>query len=406
MSRASQPHTSPLLGSLALGALLATMSLAGCGSGAGARSSTPGAGGRSPTATRVASATVSTTLTGSGPGIQAVAWVSQPATGKPEIWASFTGSSPRRIAQASGDDCTTSTLGPPVVSPDGQHIAVVGGAGCGDGQEHGSVFVVTVATGAFDPVPNSNALTNARSVGWLNNTTLWISGNSTYTLGASSVQGLPGVTSSVEAAVRGDTLFYLAPDYGNLTTLSATLHRYSLSAHHDLNTIDLGSFQLPTGRSPGDFHFQGWDASPDGTHVVYQVTTPATPSDTQPEGIASSRIEYANADGSGATQILQYMATTNTVRMRFSPDGTQVAVTEAEPAPDIITGCVASPGAHADPCFHSYVLPAGQFSANYPAWAADGRTFLAEGSGNLYRYSVGTSTGSLAQPNASNPWSV
>lgn len=266
------------------------------------------------------------------------------------------------------------------------------------------MFVVNVATGSFDPIPNTDALTNGRSVGWLDNSTVWISGSSVNTLGPGGVHTMPA--GGVEAVVRGDTLFYLAMGGNGYPNMAATLHRFSLSAHHDLNTINLGSFQLPQGRSPGDFHFQGWDASPDGSHIVYQVTTPGTAGESQLEGISSSKIYYASADGSGATQILQYMSTTNTVRIRFSPDGTQVAVTEAAPLPDIITGCVNSTGVSGDPCFHSYTLPAGQFSSNYPAWAADGHSFLVESFGALYRFTVGATSGVLAQTNATNPWIV
>jgi hypothetical protein len=112
----------------------------------------------------------------------------------------------------------------------------------------------------------------------------------------------------------------------------------------------------------------------------------------------------------GATPILQYMSTNNLVRIRISPDGTQVAVTEAEPLPDIITGCVNSSGGSGDPCFHSYTLPAGQFSLDYPAWAADGHAFLVESAvnfgSNLYRFTVGTSAGVLVRSNAPNPWTT
>jgi len=399
----AERHGCFLAGSLALVSIVvATVALGGCGSSGAAHSPTT-----SPSVTQTASSgptsTPTPTPTPSGLGGQIVAWISQPANGKPEIWASIKGAAPRRITQAVGDDCSTVTLGPPVISPDGRHIAVVGGAGCGDGQEHGTVFVVNVATGSFEPIPNSDALTNARSVGWLDNRTVWISGSSTYTRDVAGVHAT--AVGGVEAVVRGDSLFYLSMGGDYTSGLSATLHRYSLSAHHDLNTIDLGSFELAQGRSPGDFHFQGWDASPDGSHVVYQVTTPASAGDSGLEGISSSHIFYANADGSGATPILQYMTTNNAVRMRFSPDGTQVAVTEAEPLPDIITGCVNSSGSSGDPCFHSYTLPAGQYSSNYPAWAADGHSLLVESNTDLYRFTVGAA-GVLARSNATNPWSV
>jgi Tol biopolymer transport system component len=337
-------------------------------------------------------------------GSQSIAWISQPSNGKPEIWASIRGAAPRRITQAVGDDCSTSALGPPVISPDGKHIAVVGGVGCGDGQAHGTVFLVNVATGSFHVIPNSDALTNARSVGWLGNGALWIAGSSTSTLGVDGIHVMK--VAGVDAVVRGNSIFYLSTSGNFDSGLSATLHRYSLSAHHDLNTFNLGSFELSKDHSPGDFHFQGWDASPDGSHVVYQVTTPGPAGDSQLEGISNSHIFYANADGSNATPVLQFMTTNGTVRIRFSPDGTQVAVTEAEPLPDIITGCANSSGTSDDPCFHSYTLPAGQQSSDYPAWAADGDAFLVESNSNLYRFTVGTPAGVLVRLNATNPWTL
>jgi hypothetical protein len=102
------------------------------------------------------------------------------------------------------------------------------------------------------------------------------------------------------------------------------------------------------------------------------------------------------------------MTTTSMIGLRFSPDGSQVAVTGAEPAPDIITGCVASPGTHSDPCFHSYTLPAGYFSFGYPAWSSDGHSFIVSAAGPsttaLYRFTVGSASGAVFQPNAQNPW--
>jgi hypothetical protein len=386
-----------LAGTLALVSIVAILALGGCGASSAAST---------PTATSSVTETASPTSTPApiNFGRQSIAWISQPSNGKPEIWASIKGAAPRRIAEAVGDDCSTAALGPPVISPDGKHITVVGGVGCGDAQAHGTVFVVNVATGSFDPIPHSDALTNARSVGWLDNTTLWIAGRSTSTLSRDGIHTMS--VAGIEAVVRDNSLFYLSTSGDYDSSLSATLHRYSLSTHHDLNTINLGSFELSHLQSPGDFHFQGWDVSPDGSHVVYQVTSPGPAGDSQREGISSSQFYYANADGSDATPILQYMTTNGTVRIRFSPDGTQVAVTEAEPLPDIITGCTNSSGISDDPCFHSYTLSAGQQSSDYPAWAADGRAFLVESNGNLYRFTVGVPTGVLVRSNATNPWSL
>jgi hypothetical protein len=102
------------------------------------------------------------------------------------------------------------------------------------------------------------------------------------------------------------------------------------------------------------------------------------------------------------------MTANSMIDLRFSPDGTQVAVTGAEPAPDVITGCVASPGTRSDPCFHTYNLPTGYTSFAYPAWSPDGHSFVvsAEGPSStaLYRFLAGSPTGTVFQPNAQNPW--
>lgn len=393
MPRPTSPHARRhLIASLALAALLA---LAGCSSSA----STSGG----PTAT-----TAHPTATPLPP--QTLAWVQDDSSGNPQVWATIAGAAPRQISHNDGSVvCGEVAFGPPVFSPDATHVAVVGGVGCGDGQSHGPVFVVDVATGALTQVPDADSLTDTRSLTWLDNTTLLINGAATYTLGAASATNLPGSPGGIEAVVRGSTLFYLASGGTPGSALTAAIHRYSLTSHSDLGSpISLGGFDLPTDSSPGDFHFQGWDVSPDGSHVAYQVTTAAAVTDSNPAGIGGSRVYYANADGSGASQILQYMTTNSMIDLRFSPDGSQVAVTGAEPAPDIISGCVASPGTRSDPCFHSYSLPAGYASFAYPVWSSDGHTFIVAVAGPsvtaLYRFTVGSASGSVFQPSAQNPW--
>ncbi len=152
--------------------------------------------------------------------------------------------------------------------------------------------------------------------------------------------------------------------------------------------------------------------SSDGSHIVYQITTAAPVTDAYPAGIGSSRVYYATADGNAPRQILQYMSTKSMIHIRFSPDGTQVAVSGAEPLPDIISGCVASPGTHSDPCFHSYTLPGGAPSSYYPAWSADSHSFIVTGGGSspsgtaLYRVTIGTPSGTLFLPSGMKLWVV
>ncbi len=354
----------------------------------------------------------STPSTGPAPTMEGLAWVQPTPTGKPQIWASIGGKPGRMIMQATGDDCDTSELGPPVLSPDAKHIVIVGGAGCGDGQSHGPVFVVNVAAGTMTPIANTNVLTNERSVGWLNNDTLFFASGAVnmYRISSATVAALPGTNGAVEATVRGSQLFYITFTRGNMLHVLASLHRYNLISQRDVTVIDLGTFDLPAGQSPPDYHSEGWDASLDGTHVVYQVTT-SGPVQSAPVGISSSRIYYASADNSAQSQILQFMTTNNLVRLHISPNGKEVAVTEATPAPDIISGCVNSPGAtpQSDPCFHSYALPQGFFSGGYAVWSPDGTAFIVAAYGDppgngLYRFTVGAPSGTLVQPGAYNPW--
>src|SRR5262249_51566837 len=216
-----------------------------------------------------------------------------------------------------------------------RHLAVVGGAGCGDGQYHGPIFIVTVATGAAAVVPNADALTNERSVGWLDNQTLWWVGGGVfeYRLGAPSARQLPGIETAAEAEVRGTLLFVVEQTFdtyrGNAqAVVRVSLLQYSLVQQREVRSVDFGSFELPINASPGDYHYQGWDVSTDGSQLVYQASG-YTPGHT---GITSSHIEYVSLAGSGdlpaAKDILQYMTTDQVVRLRLSPDGRWVAVTE------------------------------------------------------------------------------
>jgi hypothetical protein len=97
------------------------------------------------------------------------------------------------------------------------------------------------------------------------------------------------------------------------------------------------------------------------------------------------------------------------VDLRFSPDGSQVAATEATPGSAIATGCVASLGASSDPCFHTYALPDGVAGPGYPIWSPDGHSFLlgdvGPGSG-LWRFTVGVMSGALVWRDGYNPWAA
>jgi hypothetical protein len=158
--------------------------------------------------------------------------------------------------------------------------------------------------------------------------------------------------------------------------------------------------------SPGDYRTPGWDASADGTHVVYQVVTPGPGA---PEGIASSKFYYANADGSGASQIASYTSTNHLARMLISPNGALVAISAALPTPSVITASVSSSGGSGDPNLHAYHPDAYDF----PVWKWDSSEFWAateatsdigSGTSNIYAFTVSTSSSTVGISHAYNPW--
>jgi hypothetical protein len=187
---------------------------------------------------------------------------------------------------------------------------------------------------------------------------------------------------------------------------TTSLHRFDLSTHAALSgSISLGQVH-GCACSTGDFHLQGWDVSPDGSHIVYQVTTPLISGNF---GIAASHIYYANADGSGATPIARNMSTNQLVRMQVSPNGQLVAFSDAPPSPSVLTASVSSPGDAGDPAFRSYSPDA----VGYPVWKWDNSSFWASNSDGygvsgpgtaIYYYVVGSSSGAVGVNSGFNPW--
>ncbi len=279
----------------------------------------------------------------------------------------------------------------------------------------GPVSVLSASSGAITTVPgNHNIRLTERDAGWLDASNIWfvsVGGIYTYHLGAASATQLPGVANAVEAAVRGSTLFWDSVDTSSSTSWSYTLRRYDLGVHSALaGSVSLGASGVCQ-CSPGDFHTPGWDASPNGAHIVYQVVTPsASPSG----GIASSKIYYASADGSGATQIAHYLVTTQLVKLQISPNGQWVAFTNALPSPATLTASVSTPGGAGDSTFHGYSPD----TYNYPVWKWDSTQFWAgkvdaadgqpgatsgPGAGVLYRFNLGGSS-AVGVMGGFNPW--
>ena len=328
------------------------------------------------------------------PGTDVIAWIAQDAQGIAQVWASVDDAAPHQITHRAGSPptCGTDILGAPIYAPDLRHLAVAGGTTCGSGQITGPLYVVDAATGVITtvPLPGSAAvLTNQRSYGWVDAHTLFAlgdfgtaSGGALYTLGAAAATPLPGLPTAIpEGVARGSTLFYVTSSQttgsvGAGTTKYALydtrLARYDLANQSALTgAVDLGTFAL-CACATGDWHLPGWDVSPDGTHIVYQLVAPAVPTSAL-DGLTTTEFVYANSDGSGATQVLKALVTSARARLRFSPDGTMVAVTEAFTSPDVASGCVNTIGIYGDPCMQFY----GPDAFSYPAWHDDSRYMIA-----------------------------
>ncbi|HEV2235395.1 MAG TPA: hypothetical protein VGR57_01930 [Ktedonobacterales bacterium] len=402
-----------LSATLALVASCAAVMLA-CGSGSTSVIGQPtGTVGHAPTASPTAAR----------PPAHALAWTQGTVATPANIWASINDAAPAQITSAPPPDgpcLAPETWGYPMFAPDLRHIVVPSAECTTDSQIFGQLYIVTVPGGAIQQVPLPAATrvqTNVRGYGWLNSTTLfavaWQSVTSsvvTYTLGAASTTALPGLPSGAsnvtEAVARGNTLFYQQQDNNGVVNhrvqIHSTVHRYDLNAHAVLpGSADQGNFLMPLG-SPGDLHGPGWDAAPDGQHVVYQTTTPAT----DQAMIGSEAMMYASADGSGASTITQYMSTRSLVRARMAPDGLHVGITEAYGTPDVLSACVNSPGQQGDPCLQFYSPDA----LGLPAWQWDSsHMYAAANSGNgatVQIYSPGHFNGAQYAANAYNPWST
>lgn len=357
------------------------LALSGCASAAATTTGGPTATSGAVSASPTTAAGAATATPASAPP-HAFAWYQFDSQQAPQIWASINGAAPTQIthiAPPPANGCNTEgAWSLPVFSPDLTHIvSALGSYQCGDSEMYGPISVINVAGGAISVVPGGSSSSNVRlterTAGWLTSSEIWFvadAGNIyTYQLGAASAIPLPGVANAVEAVVRGTTLFWVSQAVAS-PTWTYTLHRYDLNAQAALpGSVSLGSAGT-CACSSGDLHTPGWDASPDGGHIVYQAVTP---SNAFAGAIASSHIYYANADGSGAIQIARYMVTNQLVKLQISPNGQWVAFTNALPSPATLTASVSSPGGAGDSTFHGYSPD----TYNYPVWKWDSSQFWA-----------------------------
>ena len=145
------------------------------------------------------------------------------------------------------------------------------------------------------------------------------------------------------------------------------IHRYDLASHAAIGApITIGTVGT-WGGAEGEVFYGGWDVSADGAHIAYQSLA-STVTGGGSDMTQSSHWYAANADGSSAVSILPGLTSNDPAYLAISPDGAQVAVTSADPAPNVASGPM-SGGAT-----RFYDSPNG-FSR--PAWRADSQAFYA-----------------------------
>jgi hypothetical protein len=296
------------------------------------------------------------------------------------------------------------------ISPDGHHIAVDEDVFVPFTEEV-YPYVVDTSTHAVArvmlPAYPFTPDEEPRLLAWADNHTLIVfqglsnrGGSSTntyaYDISTNSATPLPGITGAVEGEVRCSTLYWM--DLGTFTVLSGSdpnhtskaperIHRYDLTSHTEIGSPITISDASTYGGAEGQVDYAGWDVSRDNTKLVYQHMT-VTFSGGNPH--QSSQFFAANADGTGATQILTGpppVTSTTGARLSISPDGTKVAVTNAQGTPTVATGPTSGTGGT---LFYS------PDASGQPAWLSDNSGFLAtvgvesEPPNDIYQYLLAT----------------
>jgi hypothetical protein len=374
----------------------------GSSSGAPGATSTGGAPGSSATATATPP-----------PPPHALAWFQMDSHNVGQIWASVNGGAAHQVTHmpASSADCRYDEhWSPPVFSPDlSKIVAAWGSAACTDGPENGPIYTINASTGTATQVPSSGIRLSLREAGWIDNSKIWwIDGQHLHQYvvgGGASVLGTLTSSFTGDAVLRGNTLFFSVGSGSGYT-----LKRFDMTSHTVLaSSVNMGTHH-PCVCSLNDALSPGFDASADGSHIVYQKTAPVSGTGGDEEGVASSQFFYANADGSGASRIATVATAASMVRMQIAPNGNLVAVARAEPTPSVFTASVSSPGLSGDPNLHFYT-PDGR---SYPVWKTDSVTFWTSTkdlddvfpptTGNMEHFDLGVGAGSVGARGGANPW--
>jgi hypothetical protein len=272
------------------------------------------------------------------------------------------------------------------IAPDAAHLAVAVQQDV-PFQEEYNPYIVDTATHAVtrvmlaNPIRIANSDTAPRLFAWADSHTLIIfaspplgSGTGgpaySYDINTKALTPLTGVNGAIEGVVRCGVLFYSTlgsfsglGDANHSQVATISLNRYDLAGATAIGSpIDLGKAST-YGGAEGAIDYAGWDASPDGSKIVYQH-----------EAVAggpkiTSTWFAANADGSGALAILPQLTSQNGARMAISPDGAQVAVTNANPAPNVASGPTSG---------GSTVFFDKPYGFSQPAWLANSTGFFSD----------------------------
>jgi hypothetical protein len=288
-------------------------------------------------------------------------------------------------------------------APDAKHLAVAIMQDVPFSTEY-NPYIVDTATHAPTRVPLSGAITvpsegtGRRILSWADTHTLILvqatngpTGGAalSYDITSGNLTPLPGITGAVEGVVRCGTLFYSsygaftpvpgAPATQTPTKAPVLLHRYSLTAHAEAgNPIPLGDASTYPG-AEGQIAGLGWDVSHDGSKIAYQQTKVTYSGGNL---VTTSTFWAANDDGTGAVRILTQATANSPAFLAIAPNGRQVAVTAANPTPNVLSGSMGGGSAL------SYTPD----SDGAPAWLADSSGFDAQLQGGqgvsagLYRY--------------------
>lgn len=352
-----------------------------------------------------------------------------PATGTTEAWicdgqilASIAGNPATALSDFSypllvpnGPALSQSSPDALLWSPDGNHLAVAFAPAQPGAGINCYPYILDVQTQAITRValpayPTQAKAPTAAHLAWADAQTLLIFGAAPAGSGATSPPGLagsagttsyrynltsgkaaalPGITAAASGIVRGSLLFYL-----ELTPLSqiagapgfykgaALLHRYDLTSQQELGTpLTLGDTLASTTSST--MLIPGWDASPDGSQIVYQQTS-VTLAAGAAKPTVTSLFWAAQSDGSSPTPVLVGVGSSSAARLSISPDGASVAATGIQPGPGTYADSLNGGALHA-------FTPA---SASAPAWLSDSSGFDASsdfaGDDDVIRYLLST----------------